>query len=100
MGLVRYASTPGGSQSGKDSAFVDWGASLNVQKSNFNLSLEYVRRHDVSLHQGFDRVAFVSNYALSENIILVASLGKNFTKVDNIITVFGIKFGMSRQAQK
>lgn len=100
VGLTRYAWAPGKSKSGKDSAFLDWGASLNIQKANFDLSFEYVRRHDISGKAGYDRVAFVTNYVINENIVLVASLGKNFSKVDNIVTVFGIKFGLSRQAQK
>lgn len=96
-GVARYSwvnnATP---KTGSDSAFLDFGAALNYEKNKFNISFEYITRKDLSAKSNSTRFALVSNYALNENIILVASVGKNFSEVDNIITAFGIKFGLSR----
>jgi len=81
---------------GKDSSFLDLGVALNYQKDKFNLSLEFVSRNDYSVKKNYDRFAFVANYVLSENVIIVASIGKNFSNVDNIVSAFGVKFGVSR----
>ena len=81
---------------GKDSSFLDLGVALNYQKDKFNLSLEFVSRNDYSVKKNYDRFAFVANYVLSENVIIVAAIGKNFSNVDNIVSAFGVKFGVSR----
>lgn len=57
-------------------------------------------RKDISIKEKYDRLAMVANYALNENMILVVSLGKNFTRVDNIVSLFGVKFGLAREKQK
>jgi hypothetical protein len=96
-GVARYSwannVTP---KASKDSSFLDFGLALNYEKKNFNFSLEYVTRKDFSIKKSYDRFAFVANYILTENVVLVASIGKNFDKIDNIITAFGVKFGLSR----
>lgn len=81
---------------GKDSTFLDLGVALNYQKEKFNLSMEFVSRSDFSVKKNYDRFAFVANYVLSENVIIVASIGKNFRTIDNIVSAFGVKFGVSR----
>ncbi|MEJ0102764.1 MAG: hypothetical protein WDO19_09505 [Bacteroidota bacterium] len=81
---------------GKDSSFFDLGVALNYQKDKFNLSLEFVSRKDFSIKKNYDRFAMVANYVLNENVIIVASVGKNFNSVDNIVSAFGVKFGVSR----
>lgn len=95
--VARYSwannSTP---KIGKDSSFFDAGLSLNYEQDKFNFSAEYISRKDFSAKRNYDRFTFVSNYVLTENIVLVASLGKNFTKVNNIITAFGIKLAVAR----
>jgi hypothetical protein len=94
-GLVRYSWA--NQVNNSDSAFLDYGISMSYEKNKIDISLEYVNRRDLSLKESFDRFALVGNYVINDNFTLVASLGKNFTKVDNIITVFGIKFGLGNQ---
>lgn len=100
VGLVRFSHATTKAKSGIDSSFFDLGISFIYQVPNFDFSFEYIRRKDVSKKENYDRLAMVANYALHENMSLVISLGKNFTKVDNIISLFGIKFGLARENQK
>jgi hypothetical protein len=81
---------------GKDSSFLDFGASLNYEFKKLSLAAEYVYRKDMSIDKNYARFSFVGNYAITENIILVSSIGKNFSHVDDMITVIGVKFGVSR----
>jgi hypothetical protein len=94
-GVVRYSWA--NQVNSSDSAFLDYGVALSYEKKKFDISVEYVNRRDLSLKENFDRFALVGNYVINDNFTLVASLGKNFAKVDNIITVFGIKFGLGNQ---
>lgn len=96
-GVVRYSWANNAiAKTGKDSSFLDLGVALNYQKEKFNLSAEFVSRNDFSIKKNYDRFAFVANYVISENVIIVASIGKNFKAVDNIVSAFGVKFGLSR----
>ena len=74
--------------------FYDYGLSLNYEKSAFNISGEYVFRHDNNLNERYKRLAFSGAYQLNPNMALVASFGKNFARQDNIIALFGINFGL------
>jgi len=85
---------------GVDSIFFDYGVSLSFQKSKFDIAFEYVKRHDFSIKINNDRLAFVVNYIINDNVIIVGSLGKNFDKVNNILAVFGVKFGLSTEKIK
>ncbi len=96
-GVARYSWANNTSPKvGKDSAFLDFGLSLNYEQRKLSLAAEYVSRRDFSIDRNYTRFAFVGNYALTENIILVASVGKNFSKVEDIITIVGVKFAVSR----
>lgn len=77
-----------------ENEFYDYGLSLNYEKSAFNISGEYVFRHDNNLNEQYKRLAFSGAYQLNPNMALVASFGKNFAKEDNIIALFGINFGL------
>ncbi len=81
---------------GKDSSFFDIGVSLNYELRKLNIAAEYVYRKDLSVNKNYARFAFVGNYALTENIILVTSIGKNFGNVEDMITLVGIKLAVSR----
>lgn len=98
IGLVRYSKTVQSTEvSNQDSVFFDSGLALSYQKKSFDLQLEYVHRIDVSNYQAYQRTTLMANYMISDNVILVASFGKNFDKVQDIFAVFGIKFGLSTQ---
>jgi hypothetical protein len=99
--LGRYSKTFGDSNNLiEDSSFIDFGASISKRTDNFDLQLEYVYRRDTNLDLNFDRLVFVSNYKITDNVVAVASFGKNFDKVQDIFTAFGIKVGLSKQTMK
>jgi len=96
-GVARYSWANNASPKvGKDSSFLDLGIALNYEWRKLSLAAEYISRRDFSIDKNYTRFSFVGNYALTENIILVASVGKNFSKVDDIITLVGVKFALSR----
>ena len=99
--LARYSWTTGNvSVAGNDSAFFDYGANLSYQDKSFDVAIEYVNRRDISAKQGYDRFALVANYQLMPGIVAVASVGKDFKKVDNVFGILGIKFGISKEYAK
>jgi hypothetical protein len=86
-GVARYSWANNTSPKvGKDSSFLDFGLSLNYELRKLSLAAEYVYRKDFSVNKNYARFAFVGNYALTENIILVTSFGKNFSNVEDMIT--------------
>lgn len=99
--LGRYIwSTGAAYKLNSDSSFLDFGAALSWQKNNLELAAEWVNRRDFAAKQNFNRLVFVCNYQINDEITLVASFGKNYRKVDNIITAFGVKFGLANQKMK
>ncbi|HVI44726.1 MAG TPA: hypothetical protein VM802_07645 [Chitinophaga sp.] len=81
----------------KDSTLLDFGVSVNYQKGRFDLSAEYVNRHQLQKAVNYDRLAFVANFMISESFYAVAAFGKNFDKKDNIMAIFGVKFALSKE---
>jgi hypothetical protein len=99
--LARYSWITGNiSPSGKNAAFFDYGANLSYQDKNYDVEVEYVNRRDIDAKQDYDRFALVANYQIMQGIVAVASLGKDFKKVDNIFGILGIKFGISKEFMK
>ncbi|TDX01870.1 hypothetical protein [Dinghuibacter silviterrae] len=97
VGVGRYTWLNGSAQNTKaDSAFLDYGAGLFYAKGAVSLSGEYLRRHDYSLKTDYYRLAVALNYKISDNIVAVASFGKDFDNVQNLFTSFGINFGLSK----
>jgi len=98
VALGRYSWTNNADPvSTNDSAFFDYGIAANYESRAFNVAFEYVNRRDFAAHKNYDRLSFSATYQLNKNLALVASFGKNFDKVDNIITVFGINVGIGNQ---
>jgi hypothetical protein len=99
--LARYSWATGNiSHTGKDSAFFDYGANLSFQDKNFDVAIEYVNRRDLTAKLGYDRFALVANYQITTGIVAVASVGKDFKKVNNVFGILGIKFGISKEFMK
>lgn len=97
-GLTRFSWAIGAEPKvGQDSIFWDYGLSLAYQNKKFDFSLEFLNRQDFSQKQNYNRLAFVINYEVSDEITLVSSFGRNFTDVNNIFTVLGAKFGISNK---
>ena len=97
VGLARYSWAD---HTVKDSAFFDYGLSLNYAEKNLNIALEYVNRRDFAARKNYDRLNFSAVYQLNDNLAIVAALGKNFNKSNDIITVFGLNIGISNQQLK
>jgi hypothetical protein len=74
--------------------------SISYAASNFDLSAEYVQRTDLIYNGNYHRFTFAGNFLITPNIILVAAIGKNFNQVNNILAVFGAKFGLSKEKVK
>jgi hypothetical protein len=99
--LARYSWATGiTSASGTDSAFFDYGVNISHQDKDFDLAVEYVNRRDFAAGSNYDRFALVANYQVKPGIVAVASVGKDFTKVNNIFALLGVKFGISKEFAK
>jgi len=97
VALARYSRAVDPAKTGQDSVFFDAGLSLSYQEKNFDLALEYVNRRDIPNKSNYHRLALVANYQVMPGIVAVASVGKDFNKVNNVLAVFGIKFGLSKE---
>jgi hypothetical protein len=97
MALARYSWSNNVAGASMDSSFLDYGLALSYAASRFDCELEYIARRDFSMNKNYNRFAFVANYMFTESIIAVASIGKNFNPTGNILTVFGVKFTVSRE---
>lgn len=101
VALARYSKVLGSvSKTGIDSSFLDIGASVSYMIKNFDLSAEYVNRQDFITKSNYTRFDFVANYQISESLTAVASFGKNFGNLNNIISLLGIKIGVSKEKVK
>ncbi|MBN9382031.1 MAG: hypothetical protein J0H74_14785 [Chitinophagaceae bacterium] len=101
VALARYSTLIGpGAPNAKDSAYFDYGLSLSYTATRLDFSAEFVERHDLSYDGSYHRFTFAGNFLINSNIVLVASIGKNFDKVNNILTVLGAKFGLSKEKVK
>ncbi|TBO44264.1 hypothetical protein [Pedobacter kyonggii] len=100
VGLVGLASYSWKNHtSSQDSSAMDFGAGLKFAKAKWDLSAEYVNRRETG-GKHYDRLAFAVNYAINENIVLVGSVGKDLSGVNNIISLLGFKVGLSRNVAK
>jgi len=97
MGLARYSRAVAPAKTGQDSVFFDYGLSLAYQEKNFDISFEFVNRRDIHAKSDYHRLALVANYQVTDGIIIVASAGKDFSAVNNVLAVFGVKFGLSKE---
>jgi len=99
LGVARYRRIIGSSslKNKGDSSYLDLGLSVNLTVKKFSFSTEFIYRTDYVYNTSYNRFAFVAEYSLTNNINLVTSLGKNFQTVNNIIALFGVKFGIGNQ---
>jgi len=99
--LTRYSWAVGNkAKHSRDSTFFDYGINISCQTDDFDVQLEYVNRRDIAVRKSFDRFVFVANYQVYPGIIAVASLGKEFKKVNNVFSALGVKFGISKEKAK
>lgn len=101
LALGRYSRQVGEAKTGsEDSAYLDYGIGLSYERNSFDAALEYINRRDFAERKNYDRLVFVVNYQVIEEVTLVASFGKNFKEMNNLFTVFGTKIGISRSKVK
>lgn len=97
--VARYSWTNNTPVKSMDSSFLDYGLALNYAVNKLDCQAEFIARRDFSINKNYNRFGLVANYMLTDNVIIVASIGKNFTpnQTGNILTVFGAKFMLSNQ---
>jgi hypothetical protein len=100
LGVFRYTKAISRLKIGVDSSFIDYGIAASYQQPKFDLQLEYVNRTDTENDDNYNRLVLVGNYLVAENLVIVASFGKNFSDVKNIVALFGVKFGISNERLK
>ncbi len=98
LGLAKYTRVIAPSELPvADSSYLDFGLALSYQRENFDLQFEYIHRYDLEYNLSYHRAMLIANYMVAKNLVVVASLGKNFAGVDNITALFGVKFGLAHQ---
>lgn len=95
--VARYSWTNNVPAKSMDSSFLDYGLALSYATNKFDCQAELIGRRDFSIDKNYTRFAFVANYMFNDNVIIVASIGKNFNPTGNILSVFGVKFMLSNQ---
>ncbi len=101
VGLARYLSTKGNpAKLSKDSSFFDYGINISHQGDEFDLQFEFVKRNSKVDNASYDRLVFIANYQIMPGIVAVASFGKDYTKVNNVFSAIGIKFGLSTEKMR
>lgn len=95
--VARYSWTNNVPVKSMDSSFLDYGIALSYATNKFDCSAEFIARRDFSIDKNYGRFALVANYMFNDNVVIVASIGKNFNPTGNILSVFGVKFMLSRE---
>lgn len=72
---------------------LDFGGKLEFQFSDLTIGYEYVKR--TSEKENYRSVGNIK-YKINDNIILNGGFGKNFEKTDNLISFFGVSWGISQ----
>ncbi|HUR12603.1 MAG TPA: hypothetical protein VM012_14605 [Flavitalea sp.] len=99
VALARYAWTLNNINS-TDSTFLDYGLSLNYEVANFNLSVEYINRHNLKVGEIYHRFTVNGIYQISKNLAITGSVGKNYDNEKNLFTVFGMNIAIASQQVK
>ncbi len=94
-GVARYTNSI--SSISTDSSYFDYGIAASYNSAQLDLSVEFVSRNNYSLNTAHTRFALVGNYMVSNNIVVVASVGKDFSNLDNVLAIFGIKLALSNE---
>lgn len=102
IALIRYINNAQQERFSESSKMFDLGASFGIEnkQKTFSLNAEYVYRNNYLTEVKSHRVVAVANYKFTDQIYFVGSFGKNFAKVDNIVALFGINFGLSSNTLK
>jgi hypothetical protein len=96
IALARYLQNPNFSGYEKDSKMFDFGGRALYTFKSFGFSVEYVNRRVTTNDKlSYDRLAGIIEYKVNSNVYLTATYGKNFDKVNNIIALLGLNFGIS-----
>lgn len=74
---------------------VDFGAKARLELNKLSLAVEYVRREGNEPAEGSFRAVGMIDYRLSPSFALNASFGRNFGQEQNLITLFGLSFGLN-----
>ena len=95
--LARYINKSPNTEYNFEQNQLDIGSRLNYDISRVTISMEYLHRLDFTTDQFDDyRLAAICSYRILKNIFVTATFGKNFSEIDNIIALGGVKFGFSK----
>jgi hypothetical protein len=74
---------------------LDFGARAELELNKLSLSVEYLSRQRQDNAENTFRAVGVVNYRLSKSFSLTASFGRNFGEEQNLVTLFGLSFGLN-----
>lgn len=85
-----------------NSNLIDVGTRANYDIGKFSASIEYLQRFDFepSTTTSDNRLAAIGSYQLSDKFYLTATIGKDFSDVNNMIAMAGVNFGFSQSKVK
>ncbi len=88
-----------GTQPETDSTYLrreysDYGVKIEMEFKKLTFGYEYVARNGTGEYHTFRSTGTIA-YQLSDHLFLTGAFGKNFGKTDNLISMFGINWGIS-----
>lgn len=97
FGLVGLAKYSWSNTNAVNSKYLDFGGQVNYTTDKLLLAAEYVNRRDFSAGQNYSKLTASFSYAVTDNIQVVASYGKDLQPGDGLIALLGVNFGVSRK---
>lgn len=80
-------------------SLADYGGRVEAEFDRFSLSVESIKRinqRDKSLNTG--RTVGIIQYRINNNLFLLGTFGKDFGKINNIVSLFGLNWGFGENA--
>ncbi len=74
---------------------LDFGAKAEMELNKLSLAVEYIFRNPSGEVDNTYRCVGLVNYRISQSFALTASFGRNFGNDYNLVTLFGVNFGLN-----
>jgi hypothetical protein len=75
--------------------FLDYGAKAELEFNRLSVAYEYIRRETSEPTPNTFKSVGLIKYKIKDGLYLTGAFGQNFTKVNNLIAVLGINWGLS-----
>ncbi len=99
--LTRYLNNVNFEAQSKNQQIGDFGCRINYDVNLFCISAEYLQRMNfTTANYATNRLAIVTSYQVMENLYFTGTFGKNYSGVNNLITMIGINLGHSNNKIK